>query len=236
MGKRRLLSVGAAIGLLAVIGVMVLGIPGRGGAALAQTQAGEPARTLTAVGSGEVRVQPDEATINLGVETRAQDARTALADNSTKMNTVIAAVKAQGVPDGQIATNGLSLNYDPERTTYVATHNLAVRLDGIDRVGPLLDAAVGAGATTSWGVSYGLKDASAARSQALKAAIADARRHADDMAAALGVTIAAVASAEDATYGVGPQFGKGAAGGGLALQPGQLSVTADVRVAYTFGG
>src|SRR5436853_155380 len=55
-------------------------------------------------GHGEVSVAPDQATLNLGVETRSQDAQDALSKNSTQMNAVIAAIKAQGIPAKNIQT------------------------------------------------------------------------------------------------------------------------------------
>ena len=143
----------------------------------------------------------------------------------------IAAVAAATIP-------GISLKLGAGQQ--VALHNLTVRLDDINAVGPLLDAAVGAGANTSWGVNYGLKDQSAARSQALKAALADARKHANDMAAALGLRITGVAAAEETTFGVSPGPkdvipGAGGGMGGSPIQPGELTIAANVRVTYTFG-
>jgi uncharacterized protein YggE len=228
--------------VIAILGGMILalGMPTRGSAASPSAQTGQPtgSRTLTAQGQGEVRVQPDQATITLGVESRAAEARTALAANAEKLNGVIAALKGQGLASNSMQTSNLSLYYDAERKEQVALHNLTVRLDDIQQVGSTLDAAVAAGATTSWGVSFGVKDASVARSQALKAAIADARKHADDMAAALGMRITGVVAAEETTSGVSPKDvipGVGAGGGASPIQPGELAIAAGVRVTYTFG-
>jgi uncharacterized protein YggE len=240
--RRRWIPLGAAIGVIALLGGMILalGMPSRGSAAspAAQPAQATGSRMLTAQGQGEVRVQPDQATMTLGVESRAAEARTALAANAEKLNGVIAALKGQGLASNSMQTSNLSLYFDAERKEQVALHNLTVRLDDVQKVGSMLDVAVAAGANTSWGVSFGLKDASSARSQALKAAIADTRQRADDMAAALGMRITGVVAAEEASAAVGPQGavpGVGAGGGVAPVQPGELSIAASVRVTYTFG-
>ena len=121
-----------------------------------------------------------------------------------------------------------------------ASHQLTITLDSINLAGPVLDAAVGAGADSSWGVEFGLKDASAQRSQALTAAIADARKKADAMATALGVSVTGVGSASESSYSPPIQYGgvvpaSGASAAPTQIQPGQLTISADVTVVYTFG-
>jgi uncharacterized protein YggE len=184
-------------------------------------------------------VPPDQATITLGVDTRASDAQSALSDNSSKMNAVITAVQGQGVPASHVQTSNLSIYYDSERNVYVASHQITAKLDDVNRVGQVLDAAVGAGANNTWGVGFGLKDPSAARAQALTQAVADARKRANAMASALGVTISGVGSASEATYQVTPVTyaapSQAAAGAPTPVQPGQLTVTADINVVFTFG-
>jgi uncharacterized protein YggE len=220
--------------------ILALGVPSRGSAASGSAQAAQAtkSKTLTAQGQGVVRVQPDQATMTLGVESRAADARTAMTTNTTKLNGVIAALKGQGLASNTIQTSNLSLYYDAERKEHVALHNLTVRLDDLEKVGATLDAAVAAGANTSWGVGFGLKDASSARSQALKAAVADAHTRADNMAAALGMRITGVVAAEEPTSGIGPQDvlpAVGAGGGAAPIQMGELPIAASVRVTFTVG-
>jgi uncharacterized protein len=228
--------------LIAIVGgvILALGVPSQGSAASssAQTTQATGSRTLTAQGQGEVRVQPDQATMTLGVESRSADARAAMAANAAKLNGVIAALKGQGLASNAVQTSNLSLYYDAERKEQVALHNLTVRIADISTVGVILDAAVAAGANTSWGVNYGLKDSSSGRSQALKAAVADARKRADAMAAALGMRITGVVAVEEATSGAGLKDvipGVGAGGGVSPVQPGELAIAASVRVTYTFG-
>lgn len=239
----RTLPVRLSIALLAVAGGIGVGtfVDSAGARSNAgATSKADPAtnRTITVTGQGSAIATPDMGTITLGVQTKGNDAQAALSANSDKMNAVIAAIKAQGVPSNRIQTSNLSLWYDQERNVYNASHDLTVRVDGVDKVGPVLDAAVAAGANNAWGVQFGLKDESSARSQALQNAVSEARKRADAIAAGLGVTITGVGSASEVSYS-SPVRGVAASAPGAVsstqVQPGELTVTADIQVVYTFG-
>jgi uncharacterized protein YggE len=229
------------VGVIAAVSISVLAVQSAG----ARGNAGAPARqatinhTLSVGGHGEVDVAPDMARITVGVQSKGQDAREALSRNSTSLNAVVAAIEGQGVPASRIQTSDLSLWFDEQHDSYVASHNLDVRIDDVNKVGSVLDAAVAAGANTSWGVSFALKDESAARAQALQAAIADARKRANSMASALGVSVTGVVSAGEATVNVVqppyPAAAQASAASGTNVQPGQLTISADVTVVYSFG-
>jgi uncharacterized protein YggE len=230
-----------------VIAFLVGGLAFRSQSAGAKSDVGAPVKaasanhTISVAGHSEVKVAPDMATITLGVQTEANDAQTALSNNSARMNAVIAAVKGDGVPASHIQTSDLSLYYDSQQNRYFAQHSLTVEIDDIAKVGAVLDDAVAAGANNSWGVSFGLKDPSAAHSSALQAAVTNARTHADAIATALSVNISGVGSASEATFNQ-PVYdypvakaGAPSASGSTQVQPGQLTVSADVSVVYTFG-
>jgi uncharacterized protein YggE len=185
-------------------------------------------------------VPPDMALVTFGVQTRAEDAATASRDDAAKISAVISAVEGQGVAADHIQSTNLSLYFDDQRGEYVADHEITVRIDTLSKAGAIIDAAVGAGANNSWGISFGLKNPSAAHAQALQAAVTDGRTHADAIAGALGVTISGVNSASEPSFS-GPVYEAGApkAAAGPSVptpvQPGQLDVTADVTLVYTFG-
>jgi uncharacterized protein YggE len=216
-------------------------------AASARSNVGSPVRqgatghTITVAGHGEIQMAPDMATITVGVQTHDSSAQAALSSNASKMNAVIAAVEAQGVPATHVQTSDLSLWYDSQKDQYVVSHSLTVRSDSPDEVGTILDAAVAAGANTSWGVSFGLKDQNAAEAQALTVAVSNARTRAQAIAGALGVSISGVGSASEATYNIvspQPLYARAAAAGPVnstPVQTGQLTVSADINVVYTFG-
>lgn len=204
----------------------------------APSRASAPSHTITVSGHGDVSVAPDMALVTLGVQTRAEDAATASSNNAVKMGAVISAIEAQGVTADHIQTTNLSLYFDEQRSQYIDEHDITVRIDNIAKAGAVIDAAVSAGATNSWGISFGLKNPSAAHARALQAAVTDGRTHADAIAGALGVTISGVGAASEPTYS-GPVYETGApksaaAGVPTPVQPGQLDITADVSLVYTF--
>jgi uncharacterized protein len=232
-----------ALGLVAVFitgGLVLRYQVATGSTVAAPAKAPATNHTLSVSGHGEVKVAPDMATITLGVQTTGDDAQSALSNNAGKLNAVVAAIKDQGVPASHIQTSDLSLYYDSQQNRYVVQHSLTIVIDDIAKVGSVIDAAVAAGANNGWGVSFGLKDTSAAHAQALQAAIGDSRSHADAMASALNVGITGVGSASEATFNqpifYGPQSTAAApASTSTQVQPGHLTVTADVSVVYTFG-
>ena len=58
----------------------------------APAKAGSTGHTVSVGGHGEVSMAPDQATITLGVETRATEAQDAVSSNASKMQAVIGAV------------------------------------------------------------------------------------------------------------------------------------------------
>lgn len=232
------LILAACSALAAVVLVQVASARSNVGSPVRQSTTGH---TIAVNGHGEIQVAPDMATITVGVQTHDSSAQAALSSNASRMNAVIAAVEAQGVPATHVQTSDLSLWYDSQKDQYVVNHSLSVRSDAPDKVGNILDAAVAAGANMSWGVSFGLKDQNAAEAQALGVAVSNARTRTQAIAGALGVSISGVGSASEATYNVvnpQPYLARAAAAApsnATPVQTGQLTVSADIRVVYTFG-
>src|SRR5690606_38613263 len=80
---------------------------------------------------------------------------------------------------------------------YVARNTIEVRVDEITRVGDVLGAAVGSGATSVGSLRFGLKDRDAAEREALRLAVADARARAEAAASGAGVQIARIERIEE---------------------------------------
>ena len=152
-------------------------------------------------GVGRVTVVPDTATIVVGTDVHAKDAVSAQSQASERMGAVVAAVRGAGVADGDVRTQQVSLNpvYDfsgntQRLTGYQASQSLDIRLRDLAKLGPVIDAAVGAGATTVSSVTLSVADPAAATDQARDQAVDDARRRAERIAAAAGVTLGPPAS------------------------------------------
>ena len=148
---------------------------------------------------GEARVAPDKATINVGVQTRATTAAAAATQNSQKQRAVIEAIKAKGVPADQITTSNFNVipetRYDregqqaPRTTSYLVMNSITVELKRIDQVGPVIDAALAAGANQINSLNFGIQNPDSARRAALAQAVAKSRADAEVMARAAGGTL-----------------------------------------------
>jgi uncharacterized protein YggE len=75
-----------------------------------------------------------------------------------------------------------------------------VRLDDIDRVGVVIDAAGAGGATTITGIRFDVRNRAALERDALRQAVADARARADAAAAGAGATIERVVRVEEEAH------------------------------------
>ena len=151
-------------------------------------------RTITVPGAGTVVVEPDVASVRLGVNVLASTAGAARESAAQTMNAVLKAVIAQGVARRDVRTSLVSLNptmeYSgkgaPKVTGYQVQNSVAVTLRNLARAGELIDAALGAGASTLDSLDFRLGDPAKATEQAREAAMDDARARATTIARAAG--------------------------------------------------
>jgi uncharacterized protein YggE len=136
------------------------------------------------------------ATVMLGTAVEAATAGEAQRRASDRMRAVMSALETLGVPAGDMRTRRVSLDQtwdhrgDPPRPTgYQASQGLAIRVRDLALVGPVVDAAVDAGADQVAEVTLGIADPSAARAAARERAMIDARATAEALARAGGVRI-----------------------------------------------
>jgi uncharacterized protein YggE len=152
--------------------------------------------TIEVTGSGYVSVPVDQARVVFAVQTRAEDAQSAVAANAELMEAVIEAVRATDLPDLEIETTGFNLQpfyarpapgSDEARVeSFQAVNNLSVTMSDVEATGTLLDVAVMAGANRIASLSFSARNTETARMQALAEAVGAARREAEVIADALG--------------------------------------------------
>jgi uncharacterized protein YggE len=211
---------------------------------------GEGNTTIAVSGTGILEVEPDKATVSLGVETQSDNVAEALAQNSVKMDAVIAALERRGVPKDSIETSYFSIYpvKDYERpgegiVGYRVTNAITVELSDLDTVGNVIDTAITAGANRVTNVEFGLTDAKdqELRQEALGEACGDARLKADAIASGLGLKIIGVATARE-----GSVYTNSYRGGGFdyvvyaeapmavptPIEPKEVSVSATIQVDY----
>ena len=238
-----------AVALLALLGASMVGI-GRGASAQVTTP---PASTdtgpsmVSVSGNGAVTLAPDAALTSVGVNMINANLSEAQAAATSTMTAIIDALKAADVEGKDIQTTNYSVNviqeYDtngyPARVSgYQVTNQVNVMVRDLDKLGEILDAAVNAGANSIYGVSFIVTDTSGAATQARTAAIDDAIKKAQEIAAATGMTLGKVLSVSE-TSGPAPMpyayEAKGAAmdaAAAVPIQTGSTIVTVDVQMTF----
>jgi uncharacterized protein YggE len=229
----------AAVALF-ILAVAALAGVGRPEAVRSAEGDSPPQRSITVGGSASVTAVPDRATFTFGVDTRGQTASAALNESAAAIKRVVDAVKRAGVDGKDVQTQNVSLY--PQTSSdgrhiegYAANASVIVRLDDLDRAGPLVDAAVGAGATSVYGPSLERSDADELRGEALADAVVDARTKAEALAAAAGGSLGDVLTV---TEGGGsappiPYYGREElATADMKIEPGTQEIHASVTVTF----
>jgi uncharacterized protein YggE len=149
--------------------------------------------SVTVTGSASVTSAPNRAVLSLGVDSRADTARAAIAANAKEMRKVIDAVRAAGGRDVSTQSVALSPVTDENGavTGYAASNVVTAAVD-LGRAGAVIDAAVEAGANQVWGPSLSSSEQRKLYLQALKGAVDDAREKAQALAAASGRSLGKV--------------------------------------------
>lgn len=202
---------------------------------------------ITVRGEGRVAAAPDLATLSVGVTTAAGTAAEALAANADAMARVLDRLGDEAVAprDMQTARLDLGPRYAdrtggaPRIDGYVARNVLSVRVRELGRLGAILDAVAADGANTFQGLSFGLAEPGEVEDEALRRAVADARRKADLLAGEAGVSLGAVTSI-DMGGGVSRPTGmaemRSMAADAVPVAEGELTVTATVTVVFAIDG
>ncbi|HMQ32958.1 MAG TPA: SIMPL domain-containing protein [Chloroflexaceae bacterium] len=248
METRTATLLGALGGALLVIalaaGAFAGGALTRPSAAQAQGAGVPGMRQVTVVGTGEARVAPDMATVQIGVETTAPTTGEALAQNTAQAQAIIERIRQLGVAERDVQTSGFNIHatYDNEGrnvTGYTVSNTVSVTIRDLAQAGELLDQVVEAGANRVYGVSFGLSDPKAAQAQARDAAVADARARADQLAQAGGAGVGMVLVISENIGGAQPgpmpmmdARAEAAAGAPVPVQAGEQVVTAQVQITY----
>ncbi len=166
-------------------------------------------RALTRVsvtGDAVVQSQPDTAIISLAVVTQNASASEAQAENASKLDAVVRAVKAAMGANAEVKTGGYSLQpqyvykegVPPTINSYIARNSVVVTLSDLTRVGGVIDVASRAGANSVDGLSFTLRQDKQARTQALADATREAVSKARTIADALGGRVVRIVEVQEA--------------------------------------
>jgi len=209
--------------------------------AAAQVSAPEPPSVVVS-GEGVVTAAPDQAWVRIGAESRSKVSKDAQSRNADAMAAVQQKLTALGLAKDAIRTLAIDLqmeyDYANGRQTargYVARNTIEVRVDDFAKLGDVLDAAVGSGATNLHGLRFDVKRREALEREALQLAVANAMGRAEALAAGAKRSIDRVIRIEESSVGRGPEMPVmamrvKAEDAGTPVAAGELEIRAQVRV------
>ena len=197
---------------------------------------------VTVQGKGSLRMTPDLALLNMGVEVTAPTAQEAVQENSRIMQAVLDTLSSFDIPKDEIKTTWFSLwretEYREGRQVFKGfrvSHTLEVPVTDIGKTGEILDAAVSAGVNVVSNVTFSLQDTKEAYKMALLKAVEDAHDKARALAKAEGLQVKQIKRVEERQI-YGPQYGAEGEGGEFTMAPfvpGQLKIEATVEVTFS---
>jgi uncharacterized protein YggE len=198
-------------------------------------------------GTGEARINPDRATIFVGVQSRAATAAAAGADNARRQKAILDTLKAMGLSGAQLST--MNYNVSPEMqysqtggaarvTGYVVKNTVRAEVQRIDDVGRLIDAALGKGANEISSLQFYSSKADSARRAAMGEAVKNAQADGDALARAAGGSLGPILEISTSTAPVRPftemAMAKSARPQPTPIESGEQTVSATVTVRFAF--
>jgi uncharacterized protein YggE len=142
--------------------------------------------------------------VTVAAESRAKTPQEAQRQNAAAMSAVLEKLKGAGIAADAMQTRAYDLQPEFDYVSgkqilrgYVARNSVEVRVDALPRLGEIIDAAVGSGATTVSAVRFDLQDRTAAEREALRLAVADARERANAAASGAGLRVERIVRIEE---------------------------------------
>jgi hypothetical protein len=236
-----------AVIALTAITVLALACSDNGAAGFVVSQ--QPQTGISVSGHGSAVVVPDIAVLRLGVEVTALTVAAARSEAAAAMKAVRVSLDANAIGSEDIKT--LSFNIQPQHpfrrderseiTGYRVSNRVSVKVRDLDAVSDVLDDAAEAGgdAVRIDGISFTVDDPEQYESDARRAAVEDARKRAEELAAMAGVTLGKVLSISEG--GVSTPFAERAFGGAMLqsavaprtpISPGETKISLSISVVY----
>jgi len=198
-------------------------------------------QTLSVTGTGIVEVAPDTAGVKLAVEVVKKTAQDAQADNAATMDRITAAVIKIGIAKEKVQTAGYYIwpetkyeqNQPPKLVGYRCTNELNVTIEDLAKVSRVIDAGIGAGASSVRGLQFSRKNDEEYKQLALAKAVKDAAAKAQAIAQAANLKLKGIRNiVESGALQSGMRAMSSAAGGETPVSPGLLEIRGSVTLTY----
>ena len=150
---------------------------------------------IVTTGVGVATAQPDYANVVVWVRATAKTATESTRKAAEIYQQLVRQVTDAGVASSGVTTQQFSVAQDWKRDEhgtatefigYVTAHQLRMRVNDRDKVGQVIDAAIGAGARSIDKIEFASTKSDSAQRVALAAAVRDSQERAEIMAAAAG--------------------------------------------------
>ena len=209
-----------------------------------------PEPQIAVTGRGEIKVSPDRATIQIGVQTRAPTAAVAAQENAKRQQEVLTALRALGLTNDQLST--VNYNVYPEQRyqegkepiviAYNVTNTIVADVRRLDQVGPVIDAALAHGANMITSLQFYASNTESARRAAIASAIEKARGDAEAAARAARGSLGTLLEISIGSYNPPPPRPLAmmrATAGGVAqadtpINPGEETLSVEVSTRWRF--
>lgn len=202
-----------------------------------------PENTITVTGYGSVQGAPDIATVDVGVDVFKPTVSEAFTEANTTLQAIIDALSEIGVAAEDIQTTNLSVysttQFNSESGSdergYNVTNTVHVIVRDVSQVEDVIDAAINAGASTLYGLSFNIQDRAALETQARELAMQDATARAQEYATIVGADLGDVIVVAETQLGVSPLalYGRGGdVAQSAVVAPGQNEVQIQVNVTF----
>jgi len=222
------------------------GICGKQSLTYTNTASKEPSEEVKKIivsGTGYTYARPDLALLTVGVRTESKNAQDAQQQNADKMKSVMDALKANGIAEGDVKTSSYRLEpvmrYDekpPVLIGYIAENVVQVTIKDVTKSGKIIDVSVSAGANVVQSIQFTTTNErlDELRNSAIADAIQDARQKAENIARSLGVELIGPAEVS-LTAGYEPRpLVYELKGAETPILPGELELSISVQATYTF--
>lgn len=208
-----------------------------------------PAQAITVTGEAKTQQKNQVARFTAGVNITNTNKDQAVSEANQKVQEIIDALKAFGIPEDDIKTQNLSI-YQSEDSVYSTdgsrtskpgewrvSNSVDITLKNIDRASELANLLTSSGANQVYGPTLSLDDTGDTEKALLEEAIKEAREKAEIMALSSGKTLGQVLNiSEGATSGgIFPMYAVSrdmGGGGGAPVEPGTGTVYKSVTVTF----
>lgn len=210
--------------------------------------AGALEKTIVVTGNGSVRVEPDSATVQLGVEYTGKTAQLAQSENAKVMKEVMDAVEKAGIKKNKIMTSNFNIwpeikyeqNQPPKTVGYRCSNQVNISIEDLTLISKVIDAGIAAGSNNVAGLQFARKDDQEFKKLALSKAVQEAASKAQAIATAAGLKIKGIGTIVEGGSVVTQPFGNqmkamaavNDGGSETPVSPGLIDIRGSVSITY----